>query len=273
MGKERRSILDHIYLNNNITNALSYHETDHSDHLMLMLKVERETKNFRNKGIYTRNWKGYNPTEFNRLIQEQLSSQNLTTLDVDNHAERLDQILLFALEKIAPEIYLPYREAKFAWSRKILRLRRKRKHLLRKAKRNRSKSSFKKCRNITKTIRREIRKSTKESVRHDASGNRIDLWRSMGKIEGKSIKTEVPRTLHFGNKSAEKDDDKAELFADYFYTKIANIKEATQTDECFDGYPLIDKLPNKNPFENQVLLKIISQIPNKSPSVTTGYLC
>ena len=76
------------------------------------------------EGIFIRDWKKFDPARFNEELANNLF--DFSKLEVQQHADCLDQALLKTLDNILPEKFINHKDARFFWSTKIISLERKR---------------------------------------------------------------------------------------------------------------------------------------------------
>ena len=146
-GKEKSSILDHFYTRNP-TEKICFKDTSHSDHLMIGSMVMSQHSNTLRSGIMVRNWKIYDQGSLLSVLENM--KLNYGHLSVQDHADALDQTLMTALDKIVPEKYIRPKDSRYCWSIKILRLRKRKRNLYKKAKKNNCNETLKRCKHLEK---------------------------------------------------------------------------------------------------------------------------
>jgi len=134
-GQLKKSILDHVYVNGTDHNRkIEIYDTNHSDHKAVILTTSATTTTRGHNQIRVRNWKMYSKESLANELQ-QVNWSQFNYLNAKNHANRLEEVLTRVLEKLVPEMQLRRDEEQYAWSPKIISLKRKKKNLLKKARR------------------------------------------------------------------------------------------------------------------------------------------
>ena len=263
----KESILDHIYVNNLSAVESSFNDQQIvGDHNLVGLILKVETENYpTNYPSTVLDWTNYSK---DALIQK-LSNYNfneLENLEVESHISELNQILGTIVDELIPTIKLKRREVPGFISINYVKQNRQRKNYYKKFKKTRDPKFLEKSRNLEKTVRKDIEKLKRDKIRSKIKpGDSKSLWEavniSMNKINGS-----LPDTVTWRNKEAVSDQEKAELFCEFFNDKTTNIiRNNPHNKNVYNGRKLVNNNAVQN-FTLNEILKVLKSIPIKNCS-------
>lgn len=174
-GNLKESIIDHVYTN--FDEDVDVLDLNIGDHNAVFLREKQKGKSVKKPNIsFKRSWKNYSK---NKLL-EVLSSvdwRRFEFMDIDQMADFLDIELMDALNKLAPETLIRPHEQSISWSDKLVRIKKKKRNLLNRARKTKNKSLFKKAKAIDKEFRRCLIEEKRRKIRLNISlNNQETLW-------------------------------------------------------------------------------------------------
>jgi len=220
---ERESTLDLIFTNDDHaqTWVLDNMTSDHN--LILVRSSVKSTEVLRQK-IVRRDWRRYHPLSLN----EKLSLGSMPILDdKDLLIDEITTMLQKAYNELCPTKVIRTNRTDAVIDQNLEQMKKKRKRL-RKAfnkptcTKKRKDKLARKIENLNKSIKARITSTRKEQLRTKMDGkNPKSFWHCVSNLEGKKKLSAI--TLTESGITYSKDADVAELFADFFNSKVADL--------------------------------------------------
>lgn len=227
-GNIKESILDHAYSDSNWN--IHTKDLDIGDHLALLLTKENQENMIFKAKKRVRYWKKYSQEDLLNSISDD-AIENFPLICAEQINNNLDQMLMSKLHKLAPILQIRPDENKFIWSEKIIRLRRKKENLLKKAKRSKRPDLYSRCRTLDRDLRKLILSEEKKKIRNLIDhANPKSLWDAVNRVKSAPSPTDIPYELIYKDSKITCDFAKAEVFRDVFESKI-NIETSTVLEE------------------------------------------
>ena len=222
-GQLKESILDHIYTN--------FDETEYklddfliSDHLAVSIGSIAKQPMIKSD-TYIRDWKHYSKTNLQMLLRG-TEWERFTFMTIEQMSDYMDIELLKALHAIAPERRIKNKEIHLAWSPRLLSLKRKKRNILKKAKKNQSSHLFVKAKEINKQFKRLIEEEKRNKIRKNIKPNdQKSFWRATKIATNQDHNLSYPNEIYWNSRKAGSLKEKADLFSNYFDSKIREIKQ------------------------------------------------
>lgn len=217
----RESCLDHIYTNVQVFKSGTV-DLNVGDHLGVFIKINNSTpKPPKPKPIkrIVRNWSNYSREKICEQMDVPLT--RFESMTIDQHDEFLTQGILNALNNIAPERLQTYKTTRqMTEPERVSRLRNRKRNLLKKSRKNNDANGLRRARDVDRKIRSEVDKHARNEARRLLkNNNQSAFWRAVNKAK-KTENPRIPETLFNENKEATTEFDKAEMFAEFFQTKV-----------------------------------------------------
>lgn len=264
-NKMKESTLDHCYSNFEI--SCDIFDSLLSDHSGLIISdgIGKQNKNYSTS--YKRIWKGYSACKLRSILRTR-PLERFNYMSVEQTADFLDLELMSALQKLAPKIEIKPRDRKYAWSDKLLRIKKQKRNLLEKSRRTKNKALLKRARKLDKLFKSTIIDEKRFKIRKNINfTDPKSLWNAV-KIADDSFGTdEIQQDISFGNRTSRSNEEKAEMFASYFEDKIANLKVNDIPESCYDGMKLVDH----KEFDPFTLEKISIAFKQTKPKNSYGH--
>ena len=223
-GALRSSILDHVYTNDNqLIEQIKIEKQPISDHQIILIRTYGRRRVERTKKITYDCWKGYSKEALETELRTH-DLDELMTMEVQEMADKLDQIIGTARDKLIERKTIKKKSIDLNTPSHIILLKRKLKNMYKKAKRKSNVEMMKKSRELEKYIRREMNASKTNKIRAEANLGPNNLWKAV-KIANNTSASELPQVSVDGKSWKISDEEKAECFADSFEGKIKNITE------------------------------------------------
>jgi hypothetical protein len=176
-----------------------------------------------------RDWKGYSLDRLRTELEKQ--SWIINTEDVQDYNDEFEQRLMSIIDRLAPFVQKRIIGNGFSESQRITRLKRKRKNVFNSAKRRNNVQLFKRSLELGKEIRREIDSSRRAKIREKVlSGGQPGLWKGLDLALDKGV-DQIPKEIMWGNRIEADSGKKAQMFAEFFNTKIKTIVEQNVVQE------------------------------------------
>ena len=270
----RKSLLDHIWLNNPEKCLASGTVNGLGDHLGTFVTLNKKPKKAKVKKIKIRNFKKYEPENFNKELKEKLDliniSELLTKNMVNEATEKFTFILRDTLDKHAPMIeIIPGQKKKYVpWYNEELKKKLKyRKDLLADSLnhgKNLYKDRLKKMTKEINLVKKLLKIDWIKKEIQDYNGDIKKLWKLIHFIIGNQNTKDITEPEDINQETADNHNN-------YFATigleiqKLLNIDMEQPTSDNFD-YPSFK-------FENETISNIKSLIDGIKKDVATGIDC
>lgn len=219
-GVLKASTLDHIYTSDvNQIESIEELSASVSDHCPVLACLAQKA-DVTPKKFWSRNWKLYSKAS----ILASLAKQDwiIKCTEVEDYYDAIEQKLMVAFDEVAP-LEMKTLRSNFGGSCLSTDLKRKRKNLLRNAKRRLSPHLYHRSQLLSKRIRRLEYESKKSRIRNTIlSGGPHGLWRGYRLAENTSNES-IPPNLFHGEKMLTENEEKAQAFAAFFKLKIEDI--------------------------------------------------
>jgi len=190
-NKTISSILDHSYTSNDEYQSTVIDLLIGDYKGILICDKQTTTSQNRTNKSYRRIWSKYSPEALKNLIDSDYLT-SLDDLDVETHNLLLTQHLMTALDKVAPIVLIKSDESKFAWSEKLIRLRRKKSNLLKKMRKTKDPNLLKRCRMLDKQFRKTITSEKRKKVMNlcqNHSGTQQSFWKAVNLATNKQTQS------------------------------------------------------------------------------------
>ena len=233
-GQLRKSILDHVYTNN-ITlvsdiKVLSVSIGDHCPVVVTMDNIVQKVEKY----VNYRNWRGYSKEKLNSELAK--VNWEIGATGVQDFNDELEQKIMTVLNELVPFEMKRIKSNNYSEPENLSKLKKKRSNLFRNAKRRNSSRLIIKCRKMDKRIRFLDEKHRKQKIRSNIkAGDQKSLWDAVRMSQDKAG-TAIPRIINHDGKTAENDQSKSDLFAEYFSAKVEKISsECAVADDVYNG--------------------------------------
>ena len=196
----RKSCLDHVY-NKNHKIKVDLLDLNVGDHLGLDLNLTQTSDTRPNKEkIYIRDWTKY--SKENLILQlNKMDRKKFNYLSANQASEMLDQDLMLALSTSAPEILIKPDEKGLIWSVKLIKQRRRKANLLKKA---RKKKLYKTLETMQRTRQKHTtidKNGTKKKIRNTINPeDQQSFWKAINIAKAQPPKTDIPNTVEWNQK-------------------------------------------------------------------------
>ena len=262
---QKSSILDHVYVNN-FDNQLSVKtvDTNHSDHLAVILQASVKPERKGLNRIRLKNWRHYTKEKLHAELSA-VDWDQFQHLNALAHSNRLEEVLTKIHDKLIPEVLLHRDEEKYVWSSKIIALKRKKANLLKKARRQNRPELCARIKDIDKDIRTCFKVESKKKVRKSLDpGDARSFWKTVASAQG-CDPGNIPETMKLNGSKVTHNSKKATEFMNSFTAKVTSVRENTTVDpDVFNGHQEIFA-GNCNFFEEALVQEVIKEIkPSKS---------
>lgn len=195
-NKVRCSILDICYTNDEEANA-NVIDLQIGDHLAIMVRTAKNPTKLEKEPTWVRFWSNYTPEKFKEKVSKS-DFEFLTNKSPEVHHHLLANALMNALESIAPERSIGFKDSAIIWSEKLLKIRRRKNNLLKKAKKLKNRSDlFIKCRFIDKEFKQAVSEEKKKKINDTinfAKGDNKNFWKAVNFAKNKQTKS-IPPTV------------------------------------------------------------------------------
>lgn len=257
---KKESILDHCYSN---TTDLRCDVLDLmiGDHKALFIAGDKPKTNKTSNDL-KRNWKRYSQSRLRELLVD-VCWERFNYMTIEQASDFLDIEIMSALSKIAPEKVIKQHERKFAWSDRLLSIKRKKKNLLKKARRKNSPELFKRANSLDKVFKATLIDEKRKKLRTNIKkGDQSSFWDAIKIAEDNYGQDDTPEFLHLGNIEANSNEAKASLFAKFFEEKILTLKKTCKDEDTHDGERLLYS-EMENPFTPEKVTKAFLESKRK----------
>jgi hypothetical protein len=258
-GKIASSALDHIYYSSNKSIKTKVLEESASDHYPIIAEVDLENKASRKETTVTKRcFKSFDSEAFKKDIILQDLASIARCKNVDDMVTTLEQMISSVLDSHAPYKLVKMRAAfKGGLSHEAIDLMKRRNSLHRKMKKLSGDQKYQMhlqyrlLRNKCVTLQR--RDTIKNNVtKFSGLTNTTDIWRAAKSIISPRTKTELK--LKVGSDVIQDESTVAEVFNDYFVTKVEDLRRK------IDATNLPDPLSKAKPgSHSQFILKTVSE--------------
>lgn len=176
----KSSLLDLIYVQNITEKSFEKIDLNIGDHVSIGCKTNEDPIHEPELKRTIRCWRDYNPsnliTELSTKIDEIVA---LNIKDQDSHNNLLTNIVLCCLDKIAPEREL-LNSRPNNWSKKCIRLIRKKRNLISKNRKNRKKETSDQIRKLSLNINREMIEEKRNKIENMIKKNdNSSIWNAV----------------------------------------------------------------------------------------------
>jgi len=257
---QKTSILDHVYVNN-LDNQLSVEtvDTHHSDHLAVILQMSAHVEKKGPNRIRIKSWRHYNREKLHKELNE-VNWNQFQHLSAIAHSNRLEEVLTKIHDKLVPEVVLRREEEKYAWSEKIITLKRRKKNLLRKARRQGRPELQDRIKEIDKSIQVCFKEESRKKIRKTlGSRDPKVFWRAVGSAQGYEHGS-IPQTMKLEGRKITLNSEKAGEFMNTFTSKVASVRESTRVDPAvYNGHREIFS-GEQNFFEESLVCQVVRDL-------------
>ena len=230
-GVVRSSILDHVYTNNlELIEHISIDKQVISDHCSVTITLCGLLRE-ENENYYTYTcWKNYSQAKVAQELQkydfgpvENKSAQVI--------ADYLDHVIGTICDTLLVVKTSKKKTSQKQYSQNVISMKEKLKNMFKRAKTSKNIALLHRCKQFEKKIRKEIINVKKLKVRTEANLSGNNIWKAV-RIATDKPQKEIPKTIISNNIQYTNDASKANAFAEYFSSKVNNIKENLQTNDA-----------------------------------------
>jgi hypothetical protein len=269
-GDLKTSILDHIYVTNIESFIVKVEDLLISDHqaIEISLPDKKTHQKIKATPAFMRCWKRYTPENLCASLAGK-DFGRLEGLDVDDHCFDLNQMLMAALDTIAPEKLIHPDERPYIWSEKLIKIRRKKSNLIKKQRKLKTNRFADKIKQLNKDFRRELLNENKKKINNTVINHRGDqksFWKAV-KIATGVFETNsgLPPSMEYKGSIAKTNKQKSEMFAQFFEEK-ANQTGSIKTG-VFNGNKKFI-IPGKHSITKDEIRKVLLEL---KPKTCFGY--
>jgi hypothetical protein len=223
------------------------------------------TANVEKKGlnrIRIKSWRHYSRERLQRELHE-VNWDQFQHLNANAHSNRLEEVLTKIHDKLVPEVVLRREEEKYAWSEKIIALKRRKKNLLRKARRQGRPELHDRIKEIDKSIWVCFKEETKKKIRRTLGSHDPKVfWRAVGSAQGYEHGN-IPQTMKLNGRKITLNAEKASEFMNTFTSKVASVRESTRVDPAvYNGHREIFS-DERNFFEENLICQVVKELRSR----------
>lgn len=236
LNKVKSSILDHSYVSNDSFRT-SIIDLQVGDHLGLLISDQPKNNHRRPQKRLRRIWRKYSPDKLISEIDENIL-EAITGDDIEVQNLLLSQHIMKSLDKLAPEILIKRDETNLIWSEKLIRLRRKKNNLIKKARNNNDHNFIKKSRALDKHFRKTITEEKRNKVKNmcnEHNGSPSNFWKAVNLAANKSSTHEVA-TLTLRDREYTDVKTFPSIFMDAFNDKLERL-QSNPRPAVYNGTP------------------------------------